>query len=133
MPRETSRKEKNIAVMQKSLDNIERMVMQNCQAISGHGTMLGLVGEVALLKEKIHSVETMLTNDMKHLAAKVDVMFERREMMDTTQAKFQLERDAGKMSKSEILSDWVKPVLVSIVTAILVYLIVTAGLAGGGC
>jgi len=124
----------NMQTLQQNIEELKCMVTENRHILNGRDGSPGLVGNFALLKEELSGLKTLLTNDLAHMSARMDLMFNSRDNVSLTKEQLteqlQLERDRGKLSSGEILKDWVKPVITSIITAILVYFIVTSGIGG---
>ena len=90
--------------------------------LTGKGDAPGVVGNIALLRQRMAGLEAIINNDLKHMSAKFDLMLSSRDMLTAAKQK-------DVVTKGDILKDWVKPVITSIVTAILLYFIITNGIA----
>ena len=101
--------------------------------LNGKDGLPGLVTNFATLCQRVTGIEAILNNDIAHLSAKMDVMFTSQTVMTEqryqAQADLKAKEETNTVKWSDLLKDWVKPIVVTIITAILTYFIVTSGIA----
>lgn len=115
------------------LKEIKDITIENRVAIVGKDGNPGLVGKFNALCTRVDGLDMILHNDLAHIQAKMDIMFD----SITTAEKLKADsktivdkvKDDNTVTWSAILKDWVKPVITAVLTAILVYFVVTNGLA----
>lgn len=115
----------------------KRLAEENNKSINGYAGQPGLYSLYNAACNRIDSIEKLLSNDIAHLAAKMDMVLANHVEMDravsqaTTSKNLKIEQleSSNTVKWSEILKEWVKPVIVAIITAALTYLIVTQNLA----
>lgn len=115
-----------LALIQQQLAELKSMTLENRHILVGRDGNPGLVGNVALLRDRICLLEGSIKNDLAHAQAKYDLMLESRDRLRLQKDEQQKE---NTLTKGEIFSRWLMPIILQIITAILVYFIVTSGLA----
>lgn len=117
----------NIAHMQRDICEIKEAVKENTTILNGRGNEPGLVGKFEIFKQelsgKIDSVKSLLTNDLAHISARMDLEFSSREKLQLALEEKRNVIDKENVTHSELLKEWLKPVVVAILVSILTYLI----------
>jgi hypothetical protein len=120
------------------VDDIQKMTTENRNVLLGKDGSPGLVGNFVGLCARVSGLEQLLNNDIAHLSAKIDMMFSQHEVKESAINEIEITalkrvkelEDANTVKRTDLLREWVKPILVSILTAVLVWFIVTNGIAG---
>ena len=120
--RRSSNSETSLDRIEDDIRDLKDMVTENRHVLIGRDVNPGVIGNMAILRERLCALETLMSNDLKHLQARFDIMFQGQDLL-------QRQQQQDVVTKGEILKEWIKPIIVSIATAVLVYFIVTAGLA----
>lgn len=124
---ERSRIEAEIEQLRCDIGELKSMVGENRAILVGRDGNLGLVANVALVSSKMDSIQTMVTNDMAHMTAQMDLMFNSRDTVQ--QAREELRAEISNLQQGDnvkwksVLLDWMKPVITAVITAITVYLL----------
>ena len=125
MPEKDSSQEAvNLELMAHKIEEVKELAKENRTALLGSSGQPGLVINFATLCTRVANIEQdvdkLMNNDLVHIEAKIDELLK---------AQKPSKDDGDSVKWSEIMKEWVKPVVVSILTAILVYFIVTSGIA----
>lgn len=111
--------------IKEDIRELREMIKENRTALVGKDGVPGLVGNFASLCQRVSSIETILQNDIAHLSAKVDLMFTSQgvvtEQYNMSQAKLKAREDANVVTWSDVLKDWIKPIITGIVLSVLLY------------
>lgn len=132
-----AKQDEHLGVILAKLENIEKTTTENRNTLLGKDGAPGLVGNFSALCARVSGLEQLLNNDIAHINAKIDLLFTQHESKvmaveardAVAQKRIQELEDANTVKKTDVLKEWVKPVVVSILTAVLVYFIVTNGIA----
>ena len=121
--------EKRVEALEKDISDTKSAVRENRDLLVGTGGNIGVCGNIELLKVQVESMNTLLTNDLKHIAARIDIMFASRDLLMNAKEAAQEVKNDGNVTSKEVLKEWVKPIVTAVITAILLYFIITSGLA----
>ncbi len=113
--------------LEKNVNELKKMVVENRAILVGRDGGLGIVGSVALLDTKLDSIKTLITNDLSHMTAKMDIMFNSRDnyeqMKDDLRKEIYLVENKDTVTWGSVLNQWLKPVITALLTGLLTYLI----------
>lgn len=130
---EKTKREINEELVLHELKEIKDITMENRVAIVGKDGNPGLVGKFNAMCTRMDNLDLMLHNDLAHIQAKMDIMFAGQAATEKTRIENQAIADKVKnddiVTWSSVLKDWIKPIITALLTAILVYFVVTNGLA----
>ena len=131
--RHASKPNEQLTLIQRDIDELKDMGRETRTTLLGRDGMPGLMINFATLCQRVSGIETILNNDIAHLSAKMDTMFTAQEVMNQqrnmAQSDLKAKEESNTVRWSDLLKDWVKPIVVTIITAILTYFIVTSGVA----
>lgn len=130
---EKTKREINEELVLHELKEIKDITMENRVAIVGKDGNPGLVGKFNAMCTRVDNLDLMLHNDLAHIQAKMDIMFAGQAAREKIRIENQAIADEAKkddiVTWSSVLKDWIKPIITALLTAILVYFVVTNGLA----
>ncbi len=123
--RHATKQNGQLTLIQRDVDELKGMVREMQTSLSGSGGAPGLLTNFATLCQRVSSIETILGNDIAHLNAKMDTMFTSQQIMteqrNQSQAELKAKEDSNTVKWSDVLKDWVKPVITGLILSTLLY------------
>lgn len=112
--------EKQNELLLAEVREVKQIALENRDAILGKVGCPGLVTTLALFEGRMQALELLTNNHLKHLTEKFDLMISSRDLL-------QAAKDGDKVNWSEILKEWLKPVITAISVAIILAILSRSG------
>mgnify|MGYP001146972842 CR=1 FL=1 len=114
---EPSANGERLTLIQSQLVDLKGMVTENTEILKGKGSNCGVVGNLKILAERFSSLESIMNNDLKHLQAKIDISIQQQDALQLAREKVYNEKAKQNLTWTEVLKEWLKPVIVALIVA----------------
>lgn len=121
-PMATKSNSANIELLMHDIEELKDIVKEYRVYLTGKDGAPGLIGNFSTMCAKMASMELLFQKDMANMQSKIDLMF-------ANMNKTNEERQDNNVKYSDVLKEWLKPVITAIITGILTYFIITSGIA----
>ena len=123
--RRTTQPNEQLTLIQRDIDELKEMGRETRTILAGRDGMPGLMINFATLCQRVSGIETILNNDIAHLSAKMDTMFTSQEVTtqqrNMSQAEIKAKEDSNTVRWSDVLKDWVKPIITGVILSTILY------------
>lgn len=106
--------------LQHDIDEIKTVSKENRDALLGRVDCPGIITNLALMNERLGTMEKLTSNHLAHMSEKMDLMLAWRD-------KLQLEKDSTQVSWTEIMKEWIKPLITGAIAAIIYAILARSG------
>lgn len=117
---ELSSTNERIEILRQDIAEVKQISIENRDALLGKIGSPGVITNLALMNEKMGTMEKLTSNHLAHMAEKMDLMLSWRD-------KLQLEKDSTQVNWLDIIKDWIKPIITGIVMAIILAILARSG------
>ena len=115
--------DERLTSIQSQLTDLKGMVTENTEILKGKGSDCGVVGNLKILAVRFSSLESLMNNDLKHLQAKMDISLKQQNALQLAREKVHNEKAKQNLTWTEVLKEWLKPVIVALIVPAASYLL----------